>query len=331
MRVSLLVNHDGSAAPDAGGAGWLYPQTFELAAAETREVSLFGEGSPVRGSITIPPGASLDGLSAYAELDHREPSPAVPYPPEIYDGTSAERKAWFAKWEQTPAYQIWNKSSKAAREKCANYPVGWKSATTFQAEEVPPGNYDLDIKFVDPANQNKSIFASETVHFVVSTHASKLGDKALDLPPISLHRVPDRATVGQPALDFVVQSFDGKLIRLSDYRGKFVLLDFWATWCGPCIAEIPNLTACYEKFNSTGRFAILSVSYDESAAKAKAYVDAQHMPWGQAWIGNPQPPEVGEAYLNGLPTVLLIGPDGKVLATDIRGPEMVNHISDALK
>ncbi len=75
--------------------------------------------------------------------------------------------------------------------------------------------------------------------------------------------------IGDQAPDFEIRTLSGETVRLADYRGKYVLLDFWATWCTPCLKEIPNLKAVYDKFGSSERFAMISLSLDSDAALAK--------------------------------------------------------------
>jgi len=107
--------------------------------------------------------------------------------------------------------------------------------------------------------------------------------------------------------------------------GKVVLVDFWATWCGPCIAEIPNVLEQYEKYHDKG-FEVIGVSLDDDAEALKAFVDEKKLPWpvlyekpgGAGW----QHPLATKYGVSGIPTVILVGRDGKVVSLDVRGEKL---------
>ncbi len=123
---------------------------------------------------------------------------------------------------------------------------------------------------------------------------------------------------GTAFIDFEVRQPDGKVAKLSDYAGKgqYCLVDFWASWCGPCKREIPNLKKVYEKYGKKGLRMVSVAVWDKPEASldtAKAYgivwdqiVDAQHVPTDLYGI-------------EGIPHILLIGPDGTILKRDLRG------------
>lgn len=127
--------------------------------------------------------------------------------------------------------------------------------------------------------------------------------------------------------DFSVKSFDDstKIISKTSMLGKIYLIDFWATWCGPCVAEMPNIQAVFEKYKDKG-FEILSLSLDNGTREVVAFREKQHrMPWLNAYLGSDwKQPIVKNFEVEGIPKPLLVGKDGKILATekDLRGEKL---------
>ena len=120
---------------------------------------------------------------------------------------------------------------------------------------------------------------------------------------------------------------DGTEIDWASYRGKVVLIDFWATWCGPCIGEIPNMTKMYEKYNAAG-FEILGYSIDDDLDRLHKFEEERKLPWKTASRKLTQDAEkdyviISSYYgVNAIPTMVLVGKDGKVLSTKARGAEL---------
>lgn len=140
--------------------------------------------------------------------------------------------------------------------------------------------------------------------------------------------------VGQPAPDFSFKALSGQQHRLSDFRGKYVLLDFWGTWCGPCVQEIPTLIRVHETYGNRG-LVIISVSNDASAskwneAKLADYVDKKGMKWMQ--VLDETTDSIHDLYkVQFWPNVFLIDKQGVVLQRQgLRGEELMQRLSTLL-
>lgn len=135
---------------------------------------------------------------------------------------------------------------------------------------------------------------------------------------------------GVEAQDFTQPDVDGKLVKLSDYKGKYVLIDFWASWCAPCRRENPNLVKVYEQYKSKG-FEILGVSMDKAADKAKwlkAIADDK-LTWKQ--VGDLKGWENSAAAqydVKAIPMNFLIDPKGKIIAKDLRGAALETKVKE---
>ena len=137
--------------------------------------------------------------------------------------------------------------------------------------------------------------------------------------------------VGQEAPLCEVKTVDGKEIKLAEFKGKYVLLDFWATWCGPCVGETPNLKAVFEKYGKREDFAMIGLSLDKEAEKPMTYAKQNGCEWVDGFLGDWGKDEVTKKYgVSGIPSIWLIGPDGKVVASRLRGDGIMQAVSSAL-
>ncbi|HND52502.1 MAG TPA: TlpA disulfide reductase family protein [Pirellulaceae bacterium] len=190
-------------------------------------------------------------------------------------------------------------------------------------------SYKLEVMVVGkPFN-----FTGTTYVLSVGDAGPKLAKADAELP---MTPMPPDLRIGKKAVPFKAVTTDGNQVDFpKSYAGKLVMLDFWATWCGPCIAELPNVKKAYEAHHEAG-FEVLGISFDqpnfqENLAK---FTKNNAMPWPQIYEGKGWDTTLGAQYdVSGIPFVLLIdGDTGEILGTarELRGPGLTTFIEKAL-
>jgi len=128
-----------------------------------------------------------------------------------------------------------------------------------------------------------------------------------------------RLVVGAQPFAFSAKALNGRTISPASYKGKVLLMDFWATWCGPCVASLPELQAAYKKYHAQG-LEVVGISLDEDKSALTSFVKDNKMPWPQVFDGKGWKSAVPGVYgVRAIPFMLVVGRDGKIAAVNPRG------------
>ena len=143
----------------------------------------------------------------------------------------------------------------------------------------------------------------------------------------------EKTAVGQKYIDFSMQTPEGKTVSLSDFvsKNKYTLIDFWASWCGPCRKEMPNVVEAYKAFKDKG-FGIVGISLDENADKWKEAITALNITWPQ--LSDLQGWNNAGAKLygvNSIPATVLVDQEGTIVARNLRGDAIKSKLNELLK
>ena len=159
--------------------------------------------------------------------------------------------------------------------------------------------------------------------------ATAAGLATLSGPAVAQEGKDTKSLKGQAAPDFNLKTLDGKDVKLSALKGKVVLIDFWATWCPPCVKGLPHVNEIAQKKELTDKgLVVLAVNVQEKAATVQKFMEAKKL---SLTVPLDADGKASEAYLvQGIPTTLVVGRDGKISEVFVGLPPKITAIDDAV-
>lgn len=181
--------------------------------------------------------------------------------------------------------------------------------------------------------QNYSNMEPETLESVINMVPEKYQSNQSVVNIKKELETAKKTAVGQPFIDFEMQTPEGETVKLSDFisKNKVTLIDFWASWCGPCRAEMPNVVKAYNEYKNKG-FGIVGVSLDNSADAWKKAIKDLNITWPQMSDLKGWECEGAQLYaVRGIPATFMISQEGIIVAKDVRGEEIAKKLDELLK
>jgi hypothetical protein len=296
---------------------------------QSLKMALGGEGRPVIGRF-VPP-AGYQGPVYFGQglrvLDTWRPDP--PRPANYGQMTKREQQEWYSQWSKTPEAEafydaLWHDLGRR------HYVFRIDKDGVFRIEDVVQGKYNLTVwleeRFTGPGRPEEIGGYSGTV--VVPPMTVTYTDEPLDLGnlPLAMNKPP--LHVGNMAPPFEAKTLDGKDIRLIDYRGKFVLLNFWQPTFHP---ELDRLKELHKTYGGTGKLQIIGLGGSDMLEEVTKYVAEHQIEWPEIYFGKKGDEGItGQYALPGLPYILLVNPEGKIVATWLRGEKLTQAVKEAL-
>ncbi len=173
-----------------------------------------------------------------------------------------------------------------------------------------PGDYDFSVNLYGTTEGCLvHPIAQRVVHFSVKPGDTKLDLGKVSIPSFTLPKVGDLAS------DFAFESPSGAKTSLAALRGNYVLVDFWATWCDPCVAKLDQIEHLREQFKGDKPLVVVGANLDADRQRARDFLKAKPLPWQHALLGDWSSTEVPRRFaISTVPAYVLIGPDGRILA-----------------
>lgn len=307
---------------------------LEVKPGKTATVTLGGSGRTVLGRMTVTGAApeDIDWLRDVHTLTRDVSLPPDIRGPDYKPNMSQEEQRRTQREYNERLWAYWSTpEGRAQRRQQRNYTLLFETNGTFRVENVEPGNYYLYVSLTNPDRPDNYYdqIGSMNHSFTVPTAGGKPND-VVDVGELKI-QVRGLQRTGRPAPPFELKALDGKTIRLADFRGKHVLLDFWAGWAGSRQVEARALKTAHDTYAKDGRLVIIGLNFDPDRATAENLVKENGFTWPQCHAGPWGNDTLATTYgIQGLPDNVLIDPQGRVVARNLRGTSLASRLRDVL-
>lgn len=212
--------------------------------------------------------------------------------------------------------------------------ISWRGHNTLGLRAITDhdGRFVIDNAPHDVFEVSVAMPGAEPITRVVSAGRKDAIEIVLPDSAIREASLPgSRFSIGDEVPGIKMTTLDGQTVDLAELRGKTVLLDFWATWCAPCVADLPHLVEVYEKFGSRKDFVMIGVSLDGDEEILKDFIKKKELAWPQVFGEGGHVEGATQAFgVRGIPAVFLIDPYGKIAGQELTGSELVNKVRQVL-
>lgn len=292
---------------------------LEINPGQDHQVQLGGNGTDIVGRVR-PVGESEVNLSfSLNYLLHK--SAGIAPPDELASMGFNWTTGWNDTWNRTPEGVVY--------QKCLHHwMVKLARDGSFRICGVPAGEYELSFQLYERPVDGclVSALGTKRVSFEMNEQET---EQELDLGLIEIPVSPP-LRVGDAMPDFSFEMADGSTRRLSAYRGQWLLVDLWATWCAPCLAAFPELSKLHDELSSQKEFVLLGVSLDRDVASAKEFAARRKLAWPQGFLGGVETIVRERLGITTVPAYLLVDPEGRLVARSTIVAEVRKALDEAL-